>query len=254
MTFRDAPSAIDELGFRIDPDVQDPIGAPGILLIGDSVTFGPGVTERETFAGRLRRAHPDRRIYNAGAIGYDVNDDAEAVTRLLPALNVRDLFVIYNLNDLSTRTTEDVPNALDAWLSQRSKLYLFAKGSIRDTSMTFFEAALAPYHRDAALISAALTPLVRMRDAAVRANVHLTVVVLPYEPQVRTSPAPDLTPQRVVTGFLRGRQIRFEDARPKFASAGGRPADLFLFDDPMHLSAAGHDVVFRLLQTHLLPR
>src|SRR5438034_239565 len=47
------PVYTDERGFRITPGAAEHHGS-GILFLGDSVTFGIGVPETESFVGRLR--------------------------------------------------------------------------------------------------------------------------------------------------------------------------------------------------------
>src|SRR5262245_22729224 len=62
----------DEHGFRVPKG-----GVPGdetkseaVLILGDSIGFGPAVDEADTFAGLLRARFPERRIYNSSVIGY----------------------------------------------------------------------------------------------------------------------------------------------------------------------------------------
>ena len=43
-----------------------------IILIGDSVTFGNGVIEEDTFAGILRKSNNNFEVYNTSVFGYQV--------------------------------------------------------------------------------------------------------------------------------------------------------------------------------------
>ena len=69
--YHDARTSIDELGFRASPPRPDlSAGGPVIAVMGDSVPFGYGVGDDETyphFLGRLLETHHQpARVLNAG--------------------------------------------------------------------------------------------------------------------------------------------------------------------------------------------
>src|SRR5262245_14521433 len=66
----------DATGFRVPKGALPDDGAKreAILILGDSVGFGPAVEEPDTFAGLLRSRFPAKRIYNSSAIGYSTPD------------------------------------------------------------------------------------------------------------------------------------------------------------------------------------
>lgn len=66
---------INRLGFR-GPEPAG--GAPGrrrVLLLGDSLTFGTGVEDSETFASRLAAAAPSVEPLNLGVSGYGTDQE-----------------------------------------------------------------------------------------------------------------------------------------------------------------------------------
>jgi hypothetical protein len=65
------------------PGDADKPGA--ILLLGDSVGFGPAVEEPETYAGLLRARFPAQRIYNSAVIGYTTTDYRNVVDAFVPS-------------------------------------------------------------------------------------------------------------------------------------------------------------------------
>jgi hypothetical protein len=75
-----------EYGFRIAPgsNGKDDGAANAILLIGDSVGFGPAVDEPETYAGLLRTRFPTQRVYNASVIGFSTRDYRNFVEAFVP--------------------------------------------------------------------------------------------------------------------------------------------------------------------------
>lgn len=98
-----APVYTDQHGFRAAAPVPVAPKKPALLILGDSVAFGPGVLESETFAGRLRALHPDWAVLNASVIGHAAHDYLTVAKHLLPQHpEVRAVWVFWCLNDLST--------------------------------------------------------------------------------------------------------------------------------------------------------
>jgi hypothetical protein len=57
-------------GFRGRRDLNDADPRPRIVVLGDSMVFGGGVTEAERFTERLEAAEPGWRVDNLGMVGY----------------------------------------------------------------------------------------------------------------------------------------------------------------------------------------
>jgi hypothetical protein len=57
-------------GFRGARDLNDADSRPRIVVLGDSMVFGAGVTATERFTERLEAAEPGWRVDNLGMIGY----------------------------------------------------------------------------------------------------------------------------------------------------------------------------------------
>lgn len=69
----------DQHGFRIPenmPASSKPSKRKVLFLLGDSVAFGPGLVENQTFSGMLRSRFPDLEVYNSSVIGYSTQDYA----------------------------------------------------------------------------------------------------------------------------------------------------------------------------------
>ena len=73
-----APARIDDRGFRVTTDPPSPpVGRADVLALGDSFTFGMGVTDAETWPALLQRRLSEARgrtvdVVNAGTISYGV--------------------------------------------------------------------------------------------------------------------------------------------------------------------------------------
>ncbi len=255
---------IDGDGFRYEPDFNSPAAkdAPAILIIGDSVSFGPGVKENETIAGLLRRALPNERIYNASTLGYDTFDYQNVTTRVVAQKpEIKTVLLFYCLNDLSDASAQQIrqqtetfenpdqpreqPSLLrrvNDFLRNRSKLYLWLKSLLYDTSKAYFLNDLSFYQKDPAELRPALQPLAELDKTLAASGIKLKIFLMPYEMQLRRGSPPEyFTAQEKVAEFLRQNNIDYYDATADFKRSDS-PAQLFIFGDPMHLNAGGHRV------------
>jgi len=264
----------DEHGFRVPKGgLPEDVGKrEAILILGDSVGFGPAVDEEDTFAGLLRKRFADRRIYNSSVIGYTASDYRNVVETFLPLHDeVKAIVLVYCLNDVVAATSENIDRHLDAqepaqeapkknltetlrsfrllsdvndYLRTRSKLYLFLRHRLLRTQLRDWKLLLEYYDpgrptdversaRDVAAVAA----------AAKARGIPLVVVLAPWEYQLRKpDDSESQIPQRRLGDLLSKEGVMFIDARPWF-DAGVPSTDYFLGYDPMHFSALGHRVI-----------
>jgi lysophospholipase L1-like esterase len=255
----------DADGFRIDPGFSPALstGAPAVLMLGDSVAFGTAVNDKDTIAGILRRRMPSQKIYNAAAIGYDTFDYknvAQQVIEQKPEIKTVLLFYCLNdVNDISAQQIKQQGNSAEAapeqpslirqvndFLRSRSKLYLVIKSLLQDTQMLYFQNDLAYYRKDEN-VQYALRPVADLKETLDAAGVKLKVFIMPYEAQLRpNSPEDFLLPQKKVAQFMKAHNIECYDTFADFKKTAS-PDRLFLFGDPMHLSAEGHKLAADLV-------
>jgi len=97
------PAYTDANGFRIPgPGYRYPSPESGrILILGDSVAFGPGVPEEKTFVGELRAWKPQWAVFNSSVMGYGLDDYLSVVRTLLPKERYDLVVLIVCLNDVS---------------------------------------------------------------------------------------------------------------------------------------------------------
>lgn len=240
---------IDEFGFR-DLGAGPATATESWLLLGDSVTFGVGVAARDTFAGRLQAAHASVKIWNSAVVGYSLEDYWAVLQEFLathpPPTRVL-LFLC--LNDPMDRQrlnpeTESLQERTLGFLRRSSRLYIVAKGVMTDRSQSYFRNDLAYYDSANSNFNRAVDALGHIRARLAEAGIPLLVVVLPYEYQLRDPTALNRLPQRMLAEQFAGMHIAFFDLYDAFAAHAGPVADLFLYRDPMHLSAAGHALVY----------
>jgi lysophospholipase L1-like esterase len=262
----------DEYGFRVAPgsNGKDDGKANAILLIGDSVGFGPAVDEPETYAGLLRARFPAQRVYNASVIGYSTRDYRNLVEAFVPRHpEVSAAVLVYCLNDVTTagaqnidrlvsRDAESAPESnLTEWLRSftwisdandylrsRSKLYLLVRHRLLGTQTRDWKEALRLYSEDrTADVERAVGDVAGIAALLHQRAIPLVVVIAPFEYQLRKPEDPDSqVPQRKLTELLSRAGVEAIDPRPAFAAS--RPStDYFLAYDAMHFSEAGHRVM-----------
>jgi hypothetical protein len=264
---------IDHNGFRIDPAFREPESGDAALILGDSVSFGVGVEASKTAAGLLQRANAGRlRFYNSSVIGYGLQDYSNVVRAFVPShSDIKYALLFYCLNDIYDTNAEEIiqevngegtaPNpfssprafalASNAFLRSRSKLYLFVKTALTDPAGRYFKEDLAEYQRRLADMDATLRPLRDIAEELAARHVAFEVFVMPYEAQVRNKENTSFLPQTVVDDFLHKNGIAYFDPSAAFIQSGVPAARLYLYGDPMHLSAKGNRLSFGFANAEL---
>ncbi|CAN5324067.1 hypothetical protein BH10ACI3_BH10ACI3_28080 [soil metagenome] len=255
----------DGEGMRIDPNFKPTASAnaDALLIMGDSVAFGPAVSDDVTIAGNLRRWLPKTKILNGSAIGYD-SFDYRTVTlaHIANHPEVKTVALIICLNDISDASAQmirsqngqtseadtqvaspSIPRRVNDYLRSRSKLFLWLKNVLVDTQMYYFKYDLAGYQKGEQNVADSLRPIVELDRELKARGVALKVFVSPYEAQLRIKPPEDSQlPQQLITSILTKKGVENYDLAPEFLKLASNTNSLFLYGDPMHLSAAGAKV------------
>lgn len=226
----------DAYGFRIDPLAPAIKNNHAILFLGDSVSFGPGVTASETYPILLQQKLKDYKIINASCVGYYINDYFNVLDVSLQKFEFEGVIVNICLNDFSNASQElmrrkintaparaemdkafkaDInrryPNRLvyfvkrmnaylkfNDFLIRHSKAYLMIKNIVTDVAKNYFLADAAIYD-DPGMGSYISDKLKSLNDLAVKNGKWIVFVVLPYEFQLRDQRLEDnLKPQRII--------------------------------------------------------
>lgn len=273
----------DRLGFRSasGADATAARTLPSILIVGDSVPNGIGVDFPRTLSSLLG-ARLSKRIVNTSVTGYGAVDYENVVRHFVldhhATLDVERVLLFVTLNDLVGGSADAIRASLDergaarepsptafaervdsaigfnSWLIGRSKLYLLLKSFAYDASKRWFRADEVRFHDDR-LVEALSTTVQSIDRMLASVGVPLTIVVLPYEFQLREPSADVWFPQqRLREAFLRAK-LSVLDLSDDFRAAMKRDAlsskDFFLFNDHCHLSARGHALVSDVLSRAL---
>ncbi len=252
-----------------------PAGVERILLLGDSVAFGWGVTEEQAVGAQLAQAlnaEPATgrfEVVNAGVAGFDTtaevrllehNGLALAPRLVILGVSLNDYEVTPQLSPLGFLTRKELTARAPQWW-ERSELVAvlrwlgaYARGTLwmqlvaapargragASEAEAINRAAEAEHLR---FYSAPLpvywertrNALLDLRRIAREQHLDLLVVVFPEGYQLR--PDTDLTPQRRWLGLCDELGLQSLDLQPVFAAAEG---DLFF--DVQHPNARGHQL------------
>jgi lysophospholipase L1-like esterase len=99
------PVRVNSLGLR-GPEPRAPRAARRVLLLGDSLVYGQGVSDAETLPALLERelaAHGDFEVFNAGLRAYATHQELAWLDELGPLLQPDIVVLCWYWNDLEER-------------------------------------------------------------------------------------------------------------------------------------------------------
>jgi lysophospholipase L1-like esterase len=259
---------VSSLGLR-GPELapRPPEGTRRALVLGDSVAFGWGLDEAESYPARLAEALARRgvaaEVVNAGVPGYSIADEAALYRELLPALAPDAVVLAVSLNDFTPAPSLSPLGILvgfgaepaPGWLAH-SELLAFLRwrfGALRALESDPDRGSRAALYLRAAAIASrkrfyaqadapGWEPIERglreLRDATRGAGSPLLVAIFPEEDQLEAAAGPRL-PQQRWAARCEAQGLRCLDLGPAFQHAAGGPP---LFADLQHPSALGTEV------------
>jgi hypothetical protein len=248
--------------------------------------MGIGVEEDSTFSGILQSRFRRVNIFNPSMIGWDVRDYVRVFRHFTAenrnSLHIDRVLLFWCLNDLY-RGDEAVEmpggkiraraGKAIAILRAHSRFYYFVKTLLFDRARDYYLFDSRLYAGKGPGVADAIGRLAEIRESCksprlrrsggsgatakrpaeggdLRDGIEFTVVLLPYEYQLRDLNGGSDEPQRIMRAELESRGIEVLDPLPYMKACGMRPRKLFLYGDGIHLSAAGH----RMIADFLVPR
>jgi len=224
------------------------------LFLGDSAVFGVGIDIDQTFVARLQSRHPSVKIWNSAVVGYSIQNYRDVARHFFNTdSTVKKVLLYFALNDwqpalnvMPIETT--VSGRLLSALRRHSKLFRVLKGTLSDRSQLHFLHDYETFRAHAPELQDALAVVEELNREATSLGIDFLVVLLPYEYQLRKPTRENLLPQRLLARYFDTHGIRYLDAFEYFKSSAVDSKQLYLFADPMHLSAEGHTFVVELLE------
>ncbi len=251
---------IDNNGFRVPNLNYKYTGGKNVYIIGDSVAFGNGVKEGNTFIGLLRKNFTKINFYNSSVPGYQIKNHTDNLEKIKNFKQIKQLIYFYTLNDIydSTNIQERIDQEyrnspkffnkrifgkINSYLISKSYLYLYIKGIASDPSKRWFVALNNFYTKKD--ISFVKEEFKKLKNFSIAHKSNLTIIILPYEYQTRDCENEKFLPQKKIIDSLKDVEIKFIDYTKYFCD--NKNNENFLKFDPMHLSNAGHNMVYNLL-------
>lgn len=224
---------------------------PRVICIGDSVTFGLGVGDAETYPRRLeerlREAGLDVEVINTGTPGYSAFQGLRLLDKYGMVLKPDVVIACFGQNDFDTwnadtdleRAQAEAANAA-AEANSPSDFFVLARRALQGAQQLMADPRAPKKPR--------LTreefreTLEQLRQLCAGARVPLVLLRWPQEPQVlEKNPAP-IHYEDIVLDFANADGVTLVDLYPPFVEK-----TVPLYADPVHGNAAGCDAAAEAL-------
>tara|TARA_B110000444_G_C18783059_1_gene568440 strand:+ start:51 stop:1004 length:954 start_codon:yes stop_codon:yes gene_type:complete len=249
---------IDKYGFRVPKkNYFYNETRTNFLVMGDSVSFGVGVSEEETFVGLLRKEFDNFNIFNSSVVGHNIKSYQSLLPIYSDSLDFESVIIFFGLNDIVRSkgflTKKDIKSnyflaRINVFLRNKSILYIYLKSKITDPEKRYFS-YLRPAYEDQNALEDLEKTILDIKNFSSKKNKKLYFVILPYEFQTRKENCNNqfFFPQNEVIKIFENNQINYKNFSKNFCDYK-QPKKLFLKFDPLHLSSTGHLLVLKLIQ------
>lgn len=264
-------SKTDKNGFRIPlSNYSFKSDKNSILVLGDSVTFGVGLEEKNTFIGLLRKNQQEHNLYNTAIFGHNIESYFYILKKNHTKFKneINDVVIFLCLNDIvpyqgviskEKKKQKNELNSfqknieknnfalkLNSFLRERSSLFVLLKGLLTNPIEKHYNYMRVLYDNKKNLIGFEKF-LNDTENFMNKNNLGYKYILLPYAHQVRNNCEKDfLKPQKIVIDILMKKNLNFKDYTSEFCKIPNKN-NLFLKYDPVHLSNYGHRFVSDLL-------
>ena len=255
----------DNNGYRIPSKNYKYLGKKNIFILGDSVTFGNGVKENETFIGLLRKKYKEINFLNSSVPGYQIKDHISVINQTTKFDNINKIIYFFTLNDiygssnilnLDNKKKESdfslkkykLLSKINIYLRNKSYLYMFIKGIGTDPSKRWF---LNLYEKfETKDFNEIENHLITLSNYSKNEQSDFIIILFTYEYQTRNCSKNVLKPQKKIVKILTNLNIEFKDLTGIFCNQK-KPKKNFYKFDPMHLSKQGHNLVYKTLKNEI---
>ena len=241
-----------------------------IIFIGDSVTFGNGVEEENTFVGLLRKKYDDYNFYNTAVPGHDLLHHEKTLDDISKFKKIDKIIYVFTLNDVlrdktivhwNNRNQKKLAEELgfvqtvirnkffrdiNFYLRNKSYIFMFFKGILTDPSKRWY-ANIKIFYRENKIDHLSIF-LKKLIEFSQQKEAELYMIMLPYEFQTRDCKNNVVhLPQQKIKKEISKIKINFVDFYDEFCKFKN-PKKLFYKYDPMHLSKSGHNNVLEMIE------
>ena len=262
-------SKTDKNGFRIPiKNYSYKYVKKTTLVLGDSVTFGVGVEEKNTFIGILRNNSRANNLYNAAIFGHNIESYLyilkknhekfkDEINQVLIFLCLNDVVpyqgtIFENKKDLNKNKFQKniIENKfalkLNIFLRERSVLFVLLKGIFTNPIKRHYDYMRALYDNEKNLVKLE-KDVNEITNFLIKNNLNYKYVLLPYAHQIKNNCQKELLkPQEMIKKIFDNQNIDIKDFTNEFCKNDNKK-DLFLKYDPVHLSRYGHKYISDLV-------
>ena len=269
--FHDVEININEHGFRDDPFTPKTT-TPRLAVIGDSVVFGAGVKKEDRFTELLEKSYNGKlEVYNLGVSSYSFGHYLTLANINFVDLKPDYVLLGFTLNDIERK--EDAwpakrygklkvegQSGKPAWLEYSQKVMgrTYAGRFTRELKTYIRSATLQQQEKEAYHTKWMTTVDGAWRDDKVRGRLFDEIKAFQQAMQTRQIPFsfllfPELNtllepdkfsyPRRELINYLESLHIPYCDPYPVFSSYKGDVHELFLYDDSVHFTSLGHELI-----------
>ena len=259
-------------GFRVPSKNFKYLANKSILIIGDSTSYGVGITEENTFVGLIRKKFPEINIYNSSLAGHEIYDHLLLLKKFENKLKFEKIIYFLNLNDIDgldekekiqNLGTNDNNNInfseqlkknsilvkINFYLRSKSALYVLMKSLVTDPSKNHFRKTFRNY-----LNATNLSSYEKKLDELFLDKNNksiISVIILPWEYQTRENCSNKklFLPQKFLKNYFSKNNINYVDFSRNFCEQED-VKKMFLNFDPAHLSVKGHIFTEKLLSKY----
>jgi len=248
--FEDMSVRTNSLGMRGPEPAPETPSVVRVAVVGDSLTFGFGVAEEETYASLLGRilngSSPDGGprfdVLNFGVVGYNTRDEAVVVERRVLGLHPRLIIVGYVLNDPEIDPRPSLHKVFDppVWWRHSHVLRLLHLGWNWVDVWWYGQGDYLRYLHTPGRGKwrSVVTAFGRIGALARASGARVLVVVFPMIPEGSWDDYPYRDLHEQVATAARKEGFDVLDLLPVFAAR--RPADLRVSGADAHPNALGH--------------
>jgi len=259
----------DDNGFRIPlENFEYNSNIDSILILGDSVSFGVSVEEKNTFIGILRK-ELEKNFYNSSVAGHRLENYPILLKKYHKKFpEIKEVLIFLCINDIvasdgiieqekitsdefkenkfSRYLNKDFFIKLNFILREKSALFNLLKAiGTQNVKRHFYY--MYPYYNKKAYLEEYEKNLKKIIQYSNFNQLNLKFVLLPYKYQIKKYCEPEfMNPQNQINAIFKKLNYQLFDFSQDFCDKNNNNK-LFLNFDPMHLSPNGHKFVSQLL-------
>ena len=262
----------DEYGFRVPSRKFSYLKNKNFqLILGDSVTYGVGVREENSFVGLLRSELDSINLLNTAIFGHNLESYLyvlkknskkfeKKIDKVIIFLCLNDIVpyqgVIFKGDSNNDKVEKNlferyVKNKLtlklNVFLREKSSFFVLLKSILTNPVKRHYNYMNVLYNNNENL-SQFEKYIQEIQIFSKKNSLDIEFVLLPYAHQVINDCRQDLLkPQNQIKKIFNKLNLELKDYTDKFCEESNKK-QLFLTFDPVHLSKDGHKYVFDLLR------